>query len=61
VSATDAAEPNEPGTESVLRLAADIYTPFCTQETRRLRSYIADVEELVGSTFLQPGEQKRTL
>lgn len=61
MSATDAAEPDEPGTESVPRLAADIYTPFCTQETRRLRSYIADVEELVGSTFFQPGEQKLTL
>jgi hypothetical protein len=61
VSATDAAEPDEPGTESVLRLAADIYTPFGAQETRRLRGYIADVEELVGSTFFQPGEQKLTL
>jgi hypothetical protein len=61
VSATDAAETDEPGTESVLRLAADIYTPFSPQETRRLRSYIADVEELVGSTFFQPGEQKLTL
>jgi hypothetical protein len=61
VSATDAAEPDEPPPDSVLRLAAEIYAPFDAHETRRLRGYIADVEELVGSTFFRPGEQKLTL
>lgn len=61
MSATNAAEPDGRGTDSVLRLAAVIYTPFDAQETRRLRGYIVDVEELVGSTFFQPGEQKLTL
>lgn len=46
--------------DSVLRLADEIYSPFDTRETRRLRTYVSDVEELVGSAF-QPGEQKLTL
>lgn len=61
MSATDTAEPDKSGTESVLRLAGDIYTPFDVRETRRLRGYITDVEELVGSKFFQPREQKLTL
>lgn len=48
-------------TDSVLRLAAEIYSPFDARETQRLRTYVADVEELVGSAFFQPGEQKLTL
>jgi hypothetical protein len=48
-------------TDSVLRLAAEIYSPFDAGEARRLRTYVADVEELVGSTFFQPGEHKLTL
>ena len=47
--------------ESVMRLAAEIYSPFDVRESRRLRSYIADVEELVGSAFFHKGEQKLTL
>ncbi len=47
--------------DSVLRLAAEIYSPFDIRETRRLRGYVSDVEELVGSAFFQPGEQKLTL
>jgi hypothetical protein len=47
--------------DSVLRLAAEIYSPFNVRETRRLRGYVSDVEELVGSAFFQPGEQKLTL
>lgn len=48
-------------TDSVLRLAGDIYSPFNAGETRRLRTYVEDVEALVGSAFFQPGEQKLTL
>jgi hypothetical protein len=48
-------------TDSVLRLAAEIYSPFDARESRRLRTYVADVEELVGSTFFQPSEQKLTV
>jgi hypothetical protein len=47
--------------DSVLRLAADIYSPFDRRETHRLRGYVADVEELVASAFFQSGEQKLTL
>jgi len=59
--ASTVAEPAGQDPESVLCLAEEIYTPFDAGETRRLRSYIADVEELVGSRFFQPGEQKLTL
>ncbi len=48
-------------TDSVLRLAAEIYAPFDHRETGRLRGYVSDVEELVGSVFFQLGEQKLTL
>lgn len=48
-------------TDSVLRLAAEIYAPFDERQTRRLRQYVADVEELVESAFFQPGEQTLTL
>jgi hypothetical protein len=48
-------------TDSVLRLAAAIYSPFDARDTRRLQTYVSDVEELVGSAFFQPGEQKLTL
>lgn len=61
MSATNAVEPGEPETDSVLRLAAEIYTPFDARETLRLQGYITDVEELVASRFFQPGEQKLTL
>lgn len=47
--------------ESVLPLAAKIYSRFDVGESRRLRSYVTDVEELVGSAFFQPSEQKLTL
>jgi len=47
--------------DSVLRLAAEIYSPFEIRETHRLRGYVYDVEELVGSAFFRPGEQKLTL
>jgi hypothetical protein len=47
--------------EPVVRLAAEIYSPFDARESLRLRSYVADVEEFVGSAFFQPGEQKLTL
>jgi hypothetical protein len=47
--------------DSVLRLAAEIYSPFDARETRRLRTYVVDVEEFVGSAFFQPGERKLTL
>lgn len=47
--------------DSVLRLAGQIYSPFDPRETRRLRNYVSDVEELVASAFFQPGEQKLTL
>jgi hypothetical protein len=56
-----AAEPAGQDPESVLRLAEETYAPFDAHETRRLRGYISDVEELVGSRFFQPGEQKLTL
>jgi len=48
-------------TDSVLRLAAQIYAPFDERESRRLRQYVAGVEELVASAFFQPGEQTLTL
>jgi hypothetical protein len=47
--------------DSVLRLAADIYSPFSPRETRRLRAYVADVEELVASAFFRSGQQTLTL
>lgn len=47
--------------DSVLRLADEIYSPFDIRETRRLRDYVSDAGELVGSAFFQPGEQKLTL
>jgi len=47
--------------DSVLRLADQIYSPFGPRETRRLRNYVSDVGELVASAFFQPGEQKLTL
>jgi hypothetical protein len=55
------AQPTGEEPDSVLRLAEEIYTPFDARETRRLRNYISDVEELVASRFFQPGEQKLTL
>jgi hypothetical protein len=61
VSTTHTAGQEEPDTDSVLRLAAEIYAPFDAQETRRLQGYMTDVEQLVGSKFFQPGEQKLTL
>jgi len=47
--------------DSALGVAAEIYSPFDIRETCRLRGYVSDVEELVGSAFFQPGEQKLTL
>jgi len=52
---------NKAMTDSVLRLAAQIYAPFDERESRRLRQYVAGVEELVASAFFQPGEQTLTL
>lgn len=57
----DAASADDAADESVLRRAEEIYTPFDGRDTRRLRTYVADVEDLVGSTFFQPGEQKLTI
>jgi hypothetical protein len=48
-------------TASVLAEAADVYTPFDERETKRLRQYVADVEEMVASAFFQPGKQTLTL
>lgn len=47
--------------DSVLRQPRQIYAPFDIGETRRLRQYVADVEELVGSSFFSPGEETLTL
>jgi hypothetical protein len=47
--------------DSVRRLAADLYSPFAARETRTLRGYIADVEELVASAFFQSGQQTLTV
>jgi hypothetical protein len=44
--------------DSVLRLAADISSPFDPRETRRLRGYVADVEELVASAFSGPASRR---
>lgn len=43
--------------DSVLHQATKIYAPFDSRETRRLRQYVADVEELVGSSFFSAGEK----
>jgi len=59
--ASTAAAPAGQDPESILRLAEEIYTPSDPSETRRLRGYISDVEELVGSRFFQLEEQKLTL
>jgi hypothetical protein len=48
-------------TDSILRDAAKIYSPFNLRETRRLRGYVADVEEFVQSSFFRSGNQKLTL
>jgi hypothetical protein len=47
--------------DSVLRLAGELYSPFDPRETRRLRGYVQLVEDLASSTFFQSGEQKLTL
>lgn len=47
--------------DSILCLASEIYSPFDVRETRRLRQYIADVEELTGSAFFQPSDRRLTL
>ena len=44
-------------TDSVLRQAAGIYSPFDQRETCRLLAYVKDVEEFVSSTFLRAGGQ----
>lgn len=45
----------------MLRQAGQIYVAFDVKETRRLRQYVADVEELVGSSFFSPGKEMLTL
>jgi hypothetical protein len=47
--------------DDVLALASEIYSPFDRQESRRLRQYVADVEEFVGSRFFDSGEQSVTV
>jgi hypothetical protein len=48
-------------TDSVLRLAAEIYSPFDARETRRLREYVESVEDLVESAFFKHGKNTVTL
>jgi hypothetical protein len=54
----DRARPRPPSTIShpesrygptLLALAAEIYAPFAERETKRLRQYVTDVEEMVAS------------
>jgi hypothetical protein len=48
-------------TDSALRLADEIYSPFNSSDTRRLRAYVQRMEHLVSSTFFQPGMNTLTL
>jgi len=48
--------------DSVLTLASEIYTTFEARESRRLREYVQDVEDLVGSAFFfHSGKQRLTI
>ncbi len=47
--------------DSILREPAKIYAPFDPRETGRLRQYVADVDDLVQSSFFRPGDLKLTL
>jgi hypothetical protein len=47
--------------ESCLALAAEIYEPFDLLETKRLRTYVQDVADLITSSFFQTGSQTLTL
>ena len=48
-------------TDSVLRLAEEIYSPFDVRETRRLREYVQSVEDLTSSAFFKSGKNTVTL
>jgi hypothetical protein len=47
--------------DSVLTLASEIYSAFDAQESRRLREYVQDVEDLIGSAFFHSGKQRLTI
>jgi hypothetical protein len=47
--------------QSPLEHASDIYSPFAPADTRRLRKFVADVEELAASSFFENPGNKITI